>query len=386
MDFTLSDEHEQVVRTIREFCEREVKPHATAWDRDERFPMETVKQLGRLGFLGVALPEDVGGGGADSLTNALVVEGVARYDASLGLTVASHGGLASGHINLFAGEHLRRRYLPKLATGEWLGAWCLTEPGSGSDAGGLRTKAVRDGDTWVLDGTKMFITQGSVADVFVVLASTAADKGTAGISAFVVARGTPGLGNGRKIEKLGLRSSDTAEVVLENVRIPADHLIGEERQGFKQALRILDGGRLTIAAWCCGIARGALEESIAYAKERKTFGKPIAEHQAVQLMLADMATRLDAARCLLFRACFLKDRGRPFGTEASMAKLVASETAMWATTKAVQIHGGYGYMREFPVERYMRDAKLGEIGEGTSEVQRIVISRTLLKGPGLASL
>jgi alkylation response protein AidB-like acyl-CoA dehydrogenase len=237
----------------------------------------------------------------------------------------------------------------------------------------------------VLDGAKMFITQGSVAHVYVVLASTAPDKGTGGVSAFVVERGTPGLGNGRKIEKLGLQSSDTAEVVLENVRVPADHLIGEEHQGFKQALRILDGGRITIAAWCCGIARGAIEETIAYAKERRTFGKPIAEHQAVQLMLADMATRLDAARCLLFRACWLKDHGRPFGTEASMAKLVASETAMWATTKAVQIHGGYGYMRDLPVERYMRDAKLGEIGEGTSEVQRIVIARAVLRD-GLASL
>jgi alkylation response protein AidB-like acyl-CoA dehydrogenase len=386
MDFTLSDEHQQVARTVREFCEREVQPFASGWDRDEVFPIETVKALGRLGFLGVALPEDVGGGGADTLTNALVVEGVARYDAGFGLTVASHGGLAAGHINLFASDALRHRVLPKLATGEWLGAWCLTEPGSGSDAGGLRTRAVRDGDAWVLDGTKMFITQGTVANVYVVLASTAADRGTAGVSAFVVERGTPGLGNGRKIEKLGLRSSDTAEVVLENVRIPADHLIGEENQGFKQALRILDGGRITIAAWCCGIARGALEESLAYAKERRTFGKPIAEHQAVQVMLADMATRLEAARCLLFRACHVKDQGRPFGTEASMAKLVASETAMWVTTKAVQIHGGYGYMRDFPVERYMRDAKLGEIGEGTSEVQRMVIARALLRGGGVSAL
>jgi len=380
MDFTLSDEHQQVVATIRDFGETEIKPHASAWDREERFPIETVKKLGRLGFLGVALPEDVGGGGADTLTNALVVEGVTRYDAGFGLTVASHGGLASGHINLFASDAIRKRYLPKLATGEWLGAWCLTEPGSGSDAGALRTRAVRDGDHWVIDGAKMFITQGTVAQVYVVLASTAPDKGTGGISAFVVERGMAGVSNGRKIDKLGLRSSDTAEVVLENVRTPAENLIGETEQGFKQALRILDGGRITIAAWCCGIARGALEESIAYAKDRKTFGKAIAEHQAVQLMLADMATRLDAARCLLFRACWLKDQGRPFGPEASMAKLVASETAMWATTKAVQIHGGYGYMREFPVERYMRDAKLGEIGEGTSEVQRIVIARAVLRG------
>ena len=377
MDFTLCEEHRQVADVIREFGETEIKPFATAWDRNEEFPIETVKKLGRLGFLGVSLPEDVGGGGADTLTNVLVVEGVTRYDAGLGLTVASHGGLAAGHVNLFAGDHLRKRYLPKLATGEWLGAWCLTEPGSGSDAAALRTKAVRDGDTWVLDGAKMFITQGTVADVYVVLASTMAEKGTGGISAFVVERGTPGLGNGRRIDKLGLHSSDTAEVVLENVRIPADHLIGEENQGFKQALRILDGGRITMAAWCLGIARGALEESIAYAKERTTFGKAIAEHQAVQFMLADMATRIEAARCLLLRACHLKDAGRPFGTEASMAKLLASETAMWATTKAVQIHGGYGYMREYGVERAYRDARLGPIGGGTDEVMKEILGKQL---------
>lgn len=385
MDFTLSDEHRRVEATIRDFGEREIKPHAGAWDREERFPHETVRRLGALGFMGVALPEDVGGGGADTLTSALVVEGVARYDASLGLTVASHAGLASGHINLFASEALRRRYLPRMARGEWLGAWCLTEPGSGSDAAGLRTRAVRDGDAWVLNGAKMFITQGTVGHVYVVLASTSPEKGSRGISAFVVERGTPGLGNGRKIEKLGLRSSDTAEVVLENVRIPADHLIGEENQGFKQTLRILDSGRIGIAAWCLGIGRGALEESLAYARERTAFGRPIAELQAIQFMLADMATRLDAARMLMYRAIHLKEAGQPFRTEASMAKLAASEAAMWATTKAVQVHGGYGYTRDYPVERYMRDAKLGEIGEGTSEVQRIVIARALVRD-GVGSL
>jgi alkylation response protein AidB-like acyl-CoA dehydrogenase len=385
MDFTLSDEQRTIQETLREFGEREVKPYAAAWDRDERFPAETVRRLGELGFLGMSLPEDVGGGGADALSAALVVEGVARYDASLGLTVASHTGLASGHLNAYADDALRRRFLPRMARGEWLGAWCLTEPGSGSDAAGLRTRAVRDGDSWVLNGSKMFITQGTVGQVYVVLASTAPDQGQRGISAFVVERGTPGLGTGRKIEKLGLRSSDTAEVVLENVRIPADHLIGQLNQGFKQTLRILDGGRVGIAAWCLGIGRGALEEAIAYSKERTAFGRPIAELQAIQFMLADMATRLDAARVLLYRAAWLKDAGQPFRAAASMAKLTASEAAMWATTKAVQIFGGYGYMRDYPVERYMRDAKLGEIGEGTSEVQRIVIARALLSG-GIAAL
>jgi alkylation response protein AidB-like acyl-CoA dehydrogenase len=380
MDFTLSDEHRHIQDTIRDFGEREVKPYAAGWDQREEFPHEAVRRLGELGFLGVSLPEEVGGGGADALANALVVEGVARYDASLGLTVASHTGLACGHVNLFASDALRHRVLPRMARGEWLGAWCLTEPGSGSDAAGMRTRAVRDGSDWVLDGSKMFITQGTVAHVYVVLASTAPDEGSHGISAFLVERGMPGLGTGRKIEKLGLHASDTAEVILDHVRVPGDHLIGEENHGFKQTLRMLDSGRIGIAAWCLGIGRGALEESLAYARERTAFGRPIAELQAIQFMLADMATRLDAARMLLYRAAHLKDRGQPFGTAAAMAKLTASEAAMWVTTKAVQVHGGYGYMRDYPVERYMRDAKLGEIGEGTSEVQRIVIARALLRG------
>jgi alkylation response protein AidB-like acyl-CoA dehydrogenase len=380
MDFELSEDHRRIQETIREFGEHEVKPNAGAWDHEARFPADTVRRLGELGFLGVSLPEDVGGGGADTLANVLVVEGLARYDASLALTVASHTSLASGHVNLCGSDALRRRYLPRMATGEWLGAWCLTEPGSGSDAAGLRTRAVRDGDSWVLSGTKMFITQGSVGHVYVVLAATAPELGAKGISAFVVERGSRGLSNGRTIEKLGLHASDTAEVILDQVRVPADHLIGRENEGFKQALRVLDVGRVGMAAWCLGIGRGALEESLAYAQERTAFGRPIAELQAIQFMLADMATRLDAARVLLYRAAYLRDSGRPFRAAASMAKLCASEAAMWATIKAVQVHGGYGYMRDYPVERYMRDAKLGEIGEGTSEVQRMVIARALLSG------
>jgi len=377
VDFALSPAHRRLAETVADFGEREVKPHAAAWDREERFPHETVRRLGEVGLLGLTLPADVGGGGGDALSGALVVEGLARYDASLGLTVASHTSLACGHLNLFASEALRRRYLPRMARGEWLGAWCLTEPGSGSDAAGLRTRAERDGDGWVLSGTKMFITQGTVGHVYVVLASTSPERGAKGISAFVVERGTPGLGTGRKIEKLGLRASDTAEVILDRVRVPAEHLIGGIDEGFKQALRVLDGGRVGIAAWCCGIARGALEESLAFVRAG---GPAAAERAAVQCLLADMATRLEAARLLTYRAAYLKDTGRPFRTEASMAKLVASEAAMWITTQAVQIHGGCGGTRDYPVERYLRDAKLGEIGEGTSEVQRMVIARALLAG------
>jgi len=371
MDLTLSDAHRALADAVRDFGEREVKPHAAAWDRAEEFPHETVRRLGARGLLGVALPTALGGGGADSVANLLVVEGIARYDAGLGLMVASHTGLASGHLNQFASEELRHRYLPPMARGEWLGAWCLTEPGSGSDAAALRTRAVRDGDHWVLNGTKMFITQGTVAHVYVVLASTAPDLGPGGISAFVVERGTPGLGNGRKIEKLGLRSSDTAEVVLENVRIPAANLIGEPNQGFKQALRLLDGGRVGIAAWCLGIGRGALEDSLAWANGARA-------SEPVRLVLAEMATRLDAARLLTWRAAWLRDAGREYHVEASMAKLTASEAAMWTCTRAVELQGRDADGRD--VERYLRDAKLGEIGEGTSEVQRIVISRALLSG------
>src|SRR3989475_4635639 len=378
MDFALTDEHRRIQDAIRDFGEREVKPCAAAWDQDETFPHGVVAQLAALGLLGLGLPRDVGGGGADALACALVIEGVARYDASLGLTVASHAGLASGHINLFASDAMRRRYLPRLARGEWLGAWCLTEPGSGSDAAGLRTRAVRDADGWLLSGTKMFITQGTVGHVYVVLASTAPDLGARGISAFVVERGTPGLGSGRKIEKLGLRASDTAEVILDNVRVPPGQLIGEENRGYKQALRVLDGGRIRIAAWCHGIGRGALEESIAYVRERRRCPSP--GLRGMESTLAEMAMRLEAGRALLCRAAHLKDTGRPFRAAASMAKLVCSEATMWVATRAGQVQGGAGVLRGNAAERYLRDAKLGEIGEGTSEMQRRVIARALLGG------
>jgi alkylation response protein AidB-like acyl-CoA dehydrogenase len=287
--------------------------------------------------------------------------------------------LSSGHINLFAAEERRARYLPDMVAAKKLGAWCLTEPGSGSDAAAMQTKAVRKGDNFVINGAKMFITNGTVADVYVVMAVTDAEKKRSGVSAFIVERGTPGLSNGRRIEKLGLRASDTAEVIFDNVTVPARNLIGEMGEGYSQTLKVLEGGRIGIAGFAAGIARGAFEEATAYAKERKQFGQRIADFQAIQWMLADMATRIDASWVLMCRAAELKDKGKPFGREAAMAKLFASETAMWTTIKAVQIHGGYGYMAEFPVERFMRDAKLAEIGEGTSEVQRMIIAKSLLR-------
>jgi alkylation response protein AidB-like acyl-CoA dehydrogenase len=293
--------------------------------------------------------------------------------------VASHTGLATGHIFRFGNETQRRRLLPDLLSGRRLGAWCLTEPGAGSDAAGLSTRAARDGGAWVLSGTKMFVTQGRVADVYVLMARTTPGAGGRGISAFIVEKGVPGLGAGRGIEKLGCRASDTAEVILDQVRVPDENMIGAEGEGYRQALTILDGARIGMAALCLGIGRGALEEALAYAQQRVQFGRPIAQLQAIQWMLADMHTRLEAARVLTYRASYLWDAGRPCRAEAAMAKLMASEAAMWASIKAVQIHGGYGYMCDYPVERYMRDAKLGEIGEGTSEVQRMVIARALLR-------
>jgi len=379
MDFELSDEQRSIRDTLRQFAEREIKPYSAEWDKKEIFPRDVVRKLGDLGFIGVSFPERVGGGGADTLSQVLVVEGLSRYDASIGLTCAAHMSLSSGHINLFASEEHRARYLPEMVAAKKLGAWCLTEPGSGSDAAAMKTRAERVGDNYTINGSKMFITNGSVAEVYVVMAVTDAKRSRSGVSAFIVDRGTSGLSNGRRIEKLGLRASDTAEVIFDNVSVPARNLIGEPGEGYRQTLKVLEGGRIGIAGFAAGIARGGLEEATAYAKERKQFGQRIADFQAIQWMLADMATRIDASWVLTCRAAALKDQGRPFGREAAMAKLLASETAMWATTKAVQIHGGYGYMADFPVERFMRDAKLAEIGEGTSEVQRMIIAKSLLR-------
>jgi len=379
MDLTLPESHRALQASLRDFCEERVKPHARWWDHEEKFPAEVVKALGELGALGILVGEEYGGAAMDSLAVAVAVEEIARYDGSLALTVASHNGLGTSHLRIFGNDAQRKRYLPKLASGEWLGGWGLTEPGSGSDAAGMKTTAVRRGDRWVLNGSKMFITQGTVGQVFVVLALTEPDRRQKGITAFIVERGTPGFSQRAIHGKLGMRSSDTGELILENVELPDSQRLGELGMGFVNTLQILDRGRITIGALSTGLARGALEESVRYARDRRAFGQPIGDFQSIRWMLADIQTELQAARLLVHRAAVLADRGRPFGREASMAKLFASEVATRACNKAVQIHGGYGYTREFPVERYLRDAKLCEIGEGTSEVQRTVISRELLK-------
>ncbi|HTS81251.1 MAG TPA: acyl-CoA dehydrogenase family protein [Myxococcaceae bacterium] len=380
MDLNLPESHRALQSSLREFCEERVKPHARQWDHDERFPADVVHALGELGALGILVSEEFGGAGMDSLAVAVAVEEIARYDGSLALTVASHNGLGTSHIRVFGDDAQRRRYLPKLASGEWLGAWGLTEPGSGSDAAGMKSTAVRKGDHWVLNGSKMFITQGTVGQVFVVLALTEAERRQKGITAFILERGMPGFSQRAIHGKLGMRSSDTGELIMENVEVPDSQRLGQPGMGFVNTLQILDRGRITIGALSTGLARGALEESARYAGERRAFGKPIADFEAIRWMLADMQTEIQAARMLVHRAAVLADRGRPYGREASMAKLFASEVATRACNRAVQIHGGYGYTREFPVERYLRDAKLCEIGEGTSEVQRTVIARELLKG------
>ncbi len=379
MDFELDEAHREIQRMVRQFCEEEVKPHARRWDETGTFPREVVAKLGELGVMGISVPEEYGGAGMDSLAVAVVVEEVARVDGSLALTVASHNGLGSSQIRYFASEAQKRRWLVPLARGEKLAAWGLTEAGSGSDAAAMRTAAVRKGGNWVLNGSKMFITQGTVGDVFVVLARTDPAKAQKGITAFVLEKGMKGFSQRAIHGKLGMRSSDTAELVMEDVEVPDENRIGETDQGFVNTLSILDRGRITIGALAVGLGQGALEAARDYARERQAFGKAIAEFQAIAFMLADMATEVAAARLLVHRAAALADAGKRFGREASMGKLFASEAAMRATTKAIQIHGGYGYTRDFPVERHFRDAKLCEIGEGTSEVQRLVIARSILR-------
>ena len=378
MDFALPEHLAEVKRSLREFCEREVKPFARAWDESGSFPAEAVRRLGQLGVMGVCVPERYGGAGLGALGLSVAVEEVARYDGSLALTVASHNGLGTGHILRFGTEGQKERYLPALARGEKLAAWALTEPTSGSDAAALRTTAARRGAGWVLNGVKTFITQGSVADVYVVLART--DPGQKrGITAFLLEKGLTGFTQRALHGKLGMRSSDTAELFLEEVEVSDEQRLGEVGEGFLNTLQILDRGRITIGALAVGLARGALEEARAYARERRAFGKPLAEFQAIAFGLSDVATEINAARLMVHRAAALCDAGAPFGKEASMAKLFASEMAMRATSRAIQIHGGNGYTSDYPVERYFRDAKLTEIGEGTSEVQRIVISREILR-------
>jgi alkylation response protein AidB-like acyl-CoA dehydrogenase len=380
MDFAVSEHHDLLRISVRAFALAEVAPHAQKWDAEERFPTEIIPKLAEMGLLGIRIPEEYGGSGMDMMSYSICVEEIARVDGSLALTVASHNGLGTGHVLAFGTEAQKRKYLPKAATGEWLAAWALTEPGSGSDSAALLTTARRDGGDWVLNGTKMFITQGSVGGFCVVLARTNAGvPKQKGITAFIVDQGTKGFSASKHIEKLGCRSSDTVELTLEDVRVKDSLRLGEVDGGFRDTMQILDRGRISIASMALGLGHGALAMAVRYAKDRKQFGKPIAEFQAIQWMLADSKTELDAATLLTQRAAWLADQGKRHTVEASMAKLFASEAASRACNRALQVHGGYGYTRQFNVERHLRDAKLCEIGEGTSEVQRAVIAKHVLR-------
>ena len=378
MDFTPSPEQEMIRKQVREFAEREIKPVAPKFDASGEFPKETVAKMAGLGLLGMLVPAEFEGGGLNAVTYAIAIEEIARVDGGHGLIMAAHNSLCTGNILIAGTKDQKRRYIPDLAAGRKVGAWALTEPASGSDAASMTTVARSDDGEWVIDGTKNLCTNAPVAGTFVIMAITDRSKGNHGISAFIVERGNPGLRIGKIEDKLGMRASATSQVMLEDCRVPKANLLGDLNYGFTNALKTLDGGRISIAALGVGIAQGAYEESIAYAKERKQFGKPIGDFQAIQFMLADMALRIDAARMLTYRAAWLKDHGQPYKKEASMAKLYASEAAMWVTTKAIQVHGGYGYIKDYPVERMFRDAKLCELGEGTSEIQRLVIARELL--------
>ncbi len=377
--FTLTEDQEALRREIRDFAGREIAPNVSRWDEASEFPMEVVQQLGRMGLLGVIFPLDLGGAGLGYIDYMLAIEELSAVDGSIGIIVAAHNSLCTNHIFLAGSDAQKQKYIPRLAAGQALGAWGLTEPGSGSDASAARTTAVRKGDRWVLNGNKTFITNGHYAEVSVIIAVTDKSQGTHGLSAFIVEKGTPGFRAGKKENKLGLRASDTSELIFEDCEIPGENLLGKEGEGFIDAMRTLDGGRISIAALSLGIGRGALDASVKYVKQRKQFGKAIAEFQGIQWKLADMATELDAARLLTLRAAVLKDAGQRVTQESAMAKLYASEVAVKICNEAVQLHGGYGFIKDYPVEKFYRDVKLCTIGEGTSEIQRMVIGREILK-------
>lgn len=378
MDFNLSDQELSVQKLARDFAQNEIAPYIMKYDESQEFPMEIAKKLGDIGFLGIIFPEEYGGSNFSVMEYAIIVEEISKVDPSMGLTIAAHNGLCTNHIFSFANDSLKKKYLPDLTSGKKLGAWGLTENVSGSDAAGMATTAERRNGHYIINGSKLFITHGSVGETAVITAVTDKSKGKNGISAFILEKGWKGFKTGKKENKLGMRSSDTAELIFENVEVSAENLVGEEGQGFKQCMKILDGGRIAIAALSLGIAQGALDASLKYAKERKQFGKPLSEFQGIQFKLSDMATEIDAARLLTYKAAYYKDHGREINLQAAMAKYYASEIATKATNEAIQIHGGYGFIKEFPVEKFYRDVKLMTIGEGTSEVQKMVIARNIL--------
>ena len=379
MQFEYTPEQLHLRKSVREFAEAEIGPHVMEWDEAQTFPLDVVKKAGRLGLLGAIFPEDLGGSGLGYIDYAIIIEELARVDPSFALIVAAHNSLCTNHIFLAGDEAQKQKYIPKLATGEWIGCWSLTEPEAGSDAGGTRSRAVLDGTDWVLNGGKTFTTNAQYAQVCVAMAVTDRAAESHGISAFILDTGTPGFRVGKKENKLGMRASATGEVLFEDCRLPESQLLGKPGEGFVDSLRILDGGRISIAALSVGLAQGAYEAALRYSKQRKQFGRFISEFQAIQNKLADMATSIEAARLLTFQAGWLKDQGRRVTRESSMAKLFASEAAVRVADEALQIHGGYGFIKDYPVEKFYRDVKLCTIGEGTSEIQRMVIARQLLK-------
>jgi alkylation response protein AidB-like acyl-CoA dehydrogenase len=378
VDFGFTDEQELLRRTVRDFAESEIAPHVRRYDETQEFPREILAKVAKLGLMGIIFPEEYGGAGLGYTEYVIAVEELSRVDGSIGISVAAHNSLCANHVFQYGSEAQKRKFLVPLVSGEWIGAWSLTEPTAGSDAAGTRSVAKPLPDGWLLNGSKTFTTHGSVGDVTVVFAVTDPDRGKQGISAFVIGKGTPGFRPGKKEDKLGLRASDTSEVIMEECRVGADALLGERGHGFVDAMKVLDGGRISIAALALGMARGAYEAAVRYARERRQFGRAIAEFQAIQIMLAEMATRIDAAELLVHKAAWMKDRGMKTTKESSMAKLYASETGVYVADRALQIFGGYGYVKDFPAEKFYRDARLCTIGEGTSEIQRLVIAREIL--------
>lgn len=379
MNFELNENQKMIAQMVRDFAEKEIRPNLMEWDESQEFPVPVFKKLGALGLMGVFIPEEYGGSGFGYDEYITVVSEIAKVCGSIGLSVAAHNSLCTGHIYYHGSEAQKKKYLPLLATAEWIGAWGLTETGTGSDAGGMNTTAVKAGDHWVLNGSKNFITHGKSGDVAVVIARTGEKGDSKGMSAFIIEKGTPGFSAGKKENKMGMRASETTELIFENCRVPAENLIGEVGTGFQQAMQVLDGGRISIGALALGIAKGAYEAAVKYAKEREQFGKPIAHFQAIAFKLADMATQIEAAELLLFQAAYLKNNKKNLTKESAIAKYYASEVAVKVADEALQIFGGYGYTKDFPVEKFYRDAKLCTIGEGTSEIQKLVISREILK-------
>lgn len=379
-NFTHAENHQMISQMVKDFTEKNIRPHVMEWDEAQYFPVDLFKKLGELGLMGVLVPEEYGGAGLGYFEYVAIISEISKVCGSIGLSVAAHNSLCTGHMLYFGNEEQKRRWLPKLASAEWIGAWGLTEANTGSDALGMNTTAVLDGDHYIINGSKSWITHGKSGDVAVVMVRTG-NKGTAyGVSAIVVEKGTPGFTAGKKENKLGMRASETTELIFDNCRVPKENLLGNEGEGFKQAMKILDGGRISIAALSLGIAKGAYEAALAYSKERHQFGKPISDFQAIAFKLADMATEIEASELLIYQAADMKNRGVVMTKQSAMAKYFASETAVKVATEAIQIFGGYGYTKDFPVEKFYRDAKLCTIGEGTSEIQKVVISREILKG------